>query len=126
MANGDPAEHPRTRAADGPRTRASRADLDQQARSASNPATVIAPARPISAGPGPAAPAVARTRHRPDVSSQAERRAAAQRVSACHQAQLTELIRHAAAAIDRYGSGEIDAYAADEIIQRYHRAAGYL
>ena len=56
----------------------------------------------------------------------AERRAARERVSAYHQSQLAELLNHAAAAIDRYRAGEIGAYAVDETIHHYHRAAGEL
>src|SRR3984957_1312867 len=56
----------------------------------------------------------------------AERRAARERVSTYHQSQLTELLTHGAAAIDRYGAGEIDAYAVDETIHHHHRAAGEL
>jgi hypothetical protein len=58
--------------------------------------------------------------------TKAERRAARERVSAYHQAQLAELLIHVAAAIDRYRDGEIDAYAVDETIHHYHRAAGEL
>ncbi len=56
----------------------------------------------------------------------AERRAARERVSAYHQSQLAELLTHVAAAIGRYRVGEIDAYAVDETIHHYHRAAGEL
>ena len=58
--------------------------------------------------------------------TKAERRAARERVSACHQAQLAELLSHVAAAIDRYRDGEIDACTADETIHHYHRAAAEL
>jgi hypothetical protein len=47
-------------------------------------------------------------------------------VSAYHQSQLAELLSHVAAAIDRYRAGEIDAYAVDETIHHYHRAAANL
>jgi hypothetical protein len=57
------------------------------------------------------------------VATNAERRAARERVSAYHQAQLAKLLSHVGAAIDRYRTGEIDAYAADETIHHYHRAA---
>jgi hypothetical protein len=57
------------------------------------------------------------------VGTKAERRAAHERVSACHQAQLAELLSHIGAAIDRYRADEIDASAVDETIHRYHRAA---
>ncbi len=43
------------------------------------------------------------------VGTKAERRAARDRVSAYHQAQLGELLSHVGAAIDRYRAGEIDA-----------------
>jgi hypothetical protein len=36
---------------------------------------------------------------------------------------LAELLSHILAAIDRYQTGEIDAYAVDETIHYYHRAA---
>jgi hypothetical protein len=62
----------------------------------------------------------------PVVGTSAERRAARERVSAYHQSQLAELLTHVAAAIDRYRAGEIDAYAVDETIHHYHRAAGEL
>ena len=57
------------------------------------------------------------------MATNAERRAARERVGAYHQAQLAELLSHVGAAIDRYRTGEIDAYAVDETIHRYHRAA---
>jgi hypothetical protein len=49
-----------------------------------------------------------------------------ERVSAYHHAQLTGLLTHVAAAVDRYRAGEIDAYTMDETIHHYHRAAGEL
>jgi len=58
------------------------------------------------------------------VSTKAERRVARERVSAYHQLQLAGLLSHVGAAIDRYRVGEIDAYAVDETIHHYHRAAG--
>jgi hypothetical protein len=60
------------------------------------------------------------------VATKAERRAAHERVSACHQAQLAGLLRHIGAATGRYRAGEIDAYAVDETIHHYHRAAAEL
>lgn len=55
--------------------------------------------------------------------TKAERRAARERVSTYHQARLAELIEHIAAALDRYRTGEIDAYTFDETVHHYHRAA---
>jgi hypothetical protein len=66
---------------------------------------------------------VARTGYFPDVGTKAERRAARERVSGYHEAELAALIEHVAQAIDRYRAGEIDAVAADETIHQYHRAA---
>jgi hypothetical protein len=66
---------------------------------------------------------LAGARYRPIVATNAERRAALERVSAYHQAQLVELLSHVAVAIDRYRTGTIDAYAVDETIHHYHRAA---
>ena len=57
------------------------------------------------------------------MATNAERRAARERVSAYHQAQLAKLLNHVGAAIDHYRTGEIDAYAVDEKIHHYHRAA---
>jgi hypothetical protein len=62
----------------------------------------------------------------PVVGTSAERRAARERVSAYHQSQLAELLTYVAAAIDRYRAGETGAYAVDETIHHYHRAAGEL
>ena len=52
---------------------------------------------------------LAGARYRRIVGTKAERRAAHERVSAYHQAQLAELLSHLGAAIDRYRGGEIDA-----------------
>jgi hypothetical protein len=60
------------------------------------------------------------------VATNAERRAARERVSAYHQAELTELLSHVGAAIDRFRTGEIDAYAVDETIHHYHQSAAEL
>jgi hypothetical protein len=58
--------------------------------------------------------------------TKAERHAARERVSAYHQAQLTELLTNVAVAVDRYQAGEIDVFTLDETIHHYHRAAGEL
>jgi hypothetical protein len=58
--------------------------------------------------------------------TKAGQRAARERASAYHQAQLAELLSHVAAAIDRYRAGKIDACTVDETIHHYHRAAGEL
>ena len=60
------------------------------------------------------------------MATNAERRAARDRVNAYHQAQLAGLLSHVGAAIERYRTAEIDAYAVDETIHHYHRAAAEL
>ena len=55
--------------------------------------------------------------------TKAERRAARERVATYHEAQLAQLIEHITAALDRYRTGEIDAYTVDETIHHYDRAA---
>lgn len=44
-------------------------------------------------------------------------------VAAYHEAQLTELLRRVADATDRHSAGELDAYALDEVLFHYSRAA---
>ena len=60
------------------------------------------------------------------MATKAERRAARERVSAYHESQLAGLLGHVGTEIDRYRAGEIDAYAADETIHHYQRAAAEL
>ena len=84
-----------------------------------------APAAVTAGGPGPC-PVWLENGSVPAVSTKADRRAARERVSAYHQSQLAELLRHVGAATDRYRAGEIDAYDMDETIHHYHRAAGEL
>ena len=55
--------------------------------------------------------------------TRAERRAARNSVSAYHEAQLADLVNYITAAVDRYRAGEIDAYAVDETIHHYYKAA---
>ena len=86
---------------------------------------ICAPASGTAGEPRPAT-GHAGTRYGPSVGTKAERRAARKQVSAYHQSQLGELLSHVAAAIDRHRAGEIDAYAVDETIHCYHRAAAEL
>src|SRR3984885_11293070 len=60
------------------------------------------------------------------MATKAERRAARERVGPYHESQLAGLLGRVGAEIDRYRAGEIDAYAADETIHHYHRAAAEL
>lgn len=57
------------------------------------------------------------------VGSNADRRAARERVAAYHEVQLGELITHVERAVGRFRAGELDAYEVDAVIHRYHRAA---
>jgi len=57
------------------------------------------------------------------VGDKAARRAARQQVAAYHQARLDELVEHVAAAVDGWRAGSVDAYAVDEVLHRYQRAA---
>ena len=60
------------------------------------------------------------------MATNAQRRAARERVGAYHHAQLAELLGPVAAEIDRYRAGQVDTYAVDETIHHYHRAAAEL
>ncbi len=62
-------------------------------------------------------------RYRRAVGTKAQRRAARDRVDTYHEARLGELVEHIAGDLDRYRTGEIDAYTLDETIHHYHRAA---
>ncbi|MBF6215884.1 hypothetical protein IU487_33340 [Nocardia puris] len=57
------------------------------------------------------------------MASNAQRRAARDRVTAYHEAQLGELIAHVEQAVRRFRAGELDAFEVDAVIHRYHRAA---
>jgi len=58
--------------------------------------------------------------------TKAERRQARERVAAYHEACLGQLVAHVANVLDGYRAGQLDAYAVDETIHHYHRAAGQL
>jgi hypothetical protein len=55
--------------------------------------------------------------------TKAERQVARALVAAYHEARLAELIQHVADELVRYHAGDIDAYAVDETMHRYHRAS---
>ena len=59
----------------------------------------------------------------PGVGSKRERRADRALVAAYHEARLGELVEHVAEAVGRFRAGEQDAFAVDEVIHQYHRAA---
>lgn len=52
----------------------------------------------------------------------AERRAARDRVDTYHQQCLAELIEHVAVAVDRHRAQDLDVYAVDDVIHQYHLA----
>ena len=57
------------------------------------------------------------------MSSKSERQAARTAVAAYHEARLGELVQHVGEGIDRFRAGELDAFAADQIMFQYSRAA---
>jgi hypothetical protein len=57
------------------------------------------------------------------VGTKTDRQAARALVAAYHEARLADLIEHVANEIERYRVGDVDAYAVDETIHHYHRAA---
>jgi hypothetical protein len=57
------------------------------------------------------------------MSSKSERRAAREKVAAYHEARLAELVQRVGEAVDRFRSGELDAFDANQIIFQYSRAA---
>ena len=61
--------------------------------------------------------------HDDDVGSKRQRRADRALVAAYHEARLGELVEHVAEAVDRFRAGEHDAYAVDEVLHQYSRAA---
>jgi hypothetical protein len=58
-----------------------------------------------------------------NVGGKTEYQQARQTVAAYHENCLHELVEHVADALDRYRADEIDAFALDETIHHYHRAA---
>jgi hypothetical protein len=44
-------------------------------------------------------------------------------VAAYHEAKLSELVTHVAAAIDRFRDGDLDAFDVDRVLFQYSRAA---
>ena len=58
-----------------------------------------------------------------DVRSRREHQADRALVAAYHEARLGELVEHVAAAVERFRADEHDAFAVDEILHQYQRAA---
>lgn len=57
------------------------------------------------------------------MSAKSDRRAARETVAAYHEEQLGELVRRVNPAMERFQTGEIDAFQVDEVIYQYSRAA---
>jgi hypothetical protein len=55
--------------------------------------------------------------------TKAERRAARERVSAYHEAELAKLVERVEQALARYRAGEIDIHDVDDVIHRYSNSA---
>ena len=55
--------------------------------------------------------------------SKRERQADRALIAAYHEARLAELLEHVADAVDRSPAGELDAFAVDDVIHQYKRAA---
>lgn len=57
------------------------------------------------------------------MSAKSERQAAGDAIAAYHEARLSELMAHVGQAIDSFRAGELNAYAADQVLQQYSRSA---
>ncbi len=57
------------------------------------------------------------------MSSKSDRERSRLAVAAYHGAQLSELVAHVAEAIDRFRTGELDAFEIDGVLYQYSRAA---
>lgn len=57
------------------------------------------------------------------MSQKSDRQQAREAVAAYHEAELAELVAHVAEAIDRFRSGELNAFGVDEVLFQYSRAA---
>ena len=57
------------------------------------------------------------------VSSKSERRAARETVVKYHEARLADLVQRVGTAVDRFRTGDIDAFEVDQIVFQYSRAA---
>jgi hypothetical protein len=57
------------------------------------------------------------------MSSKSERRAAIEAVAEYHEARLAELVQRVGDGVDRFRTGELDAFEVDQLIFQYSRAA---
>ena len=57
------------------------------------------------------------------MSSKSERQAAVEAVAEYHEARLAELVQRVGDGVDRFRTGELDAFEVDQLIFQYSRAA---
>jgi len=57
------------------------------------------------------------------VTAKSDRQAAREAVAAFHEAQLAGLVEHIGSAVDRFRSGQMDAFDVDQVLFQYARAA---
>lgn len=57
------------------------------------------------------------------MSTKSDRRAAREVVAGYHEEQLAGLVHHIKSAVERFDAGELDAFAVDEVVFQYSRAA---
>lgn len=57
------------------------------------------------------------------MSAQSDRQAARAAVASYHEAELAQLVQRVGTAIDRFRNGELDAFAVDQVLFQYSRAA---
>ena len=57
------------------------------------------------------------------MSRKSERRQAREQVTGYHEARLAELVEHVADATDSFRDGDLDAFAVDQVLFQYSRAA---
>lgn len=57
------------------------------------------------------------------MTAKSDRQAAHEAVAAFHEAQLAGLVEHVGSAVDRFRSGQMDAFDVDQVLFQYARAA---
>ncbi|WP_298753177.1 hypothetical protein [uncultured Serinicoccus sp.] len=57
------------------------------------------------------------------MATNAERRAAREKMAAYHQVELAKLVGRVGQAVDEFRAGQLDAFAVDQVLYQYSRAA---
>lgn len=57
------------------------------------------------------------------MTAKSERQVAREAVAAFHEAQLARLVEHVGSAVDRFRSGQMDAFDVDQVLFQYARSA---